>query len=152
MRVLTTALGVFCVAAIVAACGSGSRPLEPTIPAVRVPLGFERSACRGFDEDTACFARRQSIVLGARVLEHLIWELGLQPRSNSIECVPRAQPVRSSLRAEHCSGTATHGGRKFTIAAASAVIVSGRSIRSARGGLAADRDAGIRLEVVVDAS
>jgi hypothetical protein len=147
-RCIKTALGVFCVVLIVAACGSASRPIRPTIPAVRVPLGFERSACRGFDEDTTCFARRQSIVLGARVVEHLIWELGLQPLSKSIACVPRAQPIRPSLRAEHCSGTATQGVREFTIAAASAVIVSGRSIRSARGGLAAERGAGTRLEVV----
>lgn len=159
MRASVRTLGVLCVAAAVAGCGGSNRSREArghvpastgaasVMSAVHVPAGFVHTACRGLDDGQVCFSRRQSIVLGKRAFGHVIRSFGLQPRASSLECVPRARPVRPSLRIEHCRSVATTGGRLFAVAAASAVMASRYSVTSVRGGLAAEQNAGTRLEV-----
>ena len=148
-----------CVAAAVAGCGGSDRSKEASghvpastegasvMSAVHVPAGFVRTACGGLDDGQVCFSRRQSIVLGKRAFGHVIRSFGLEPRASSLECVPRARPVKPSLRVEHCRSIATTGRHLFAVAAASAVMASRYSVTSVRGGLASEQNAGTRLEV-----
>jgi hypothetical protein len=105
---------------------------------LKPPPGFKRSSDCHVDPETVCFARNESLLLDARIMERFLADIGatlystdrVQSGVPPIAC--RTASLRVRLSFQGCDAEAIIGHERLRVSAKSAILVAHGSLRPTR--------------------